>query len=70
MVGIENNEKTMPDEENMEFMGDSYETTPQSDVSRGSRKPSLKKDLYADLEKIEARGKRKRVFSIFSRVRK
>ena len=69
MVGLEGNGKALPKEENG---GSNMGSSPSASkvFSPTNQTPVFKKDLYADLEKIEERGKRKKGFSLFSRNKK
>ena len=68
MVSLEGNGKAMPKKEEKGQMGSSPSVN--KIFSPTNQTPVFKKDLYADLEKIEERGKRKKGFSIFSRNKK
>ena len=77
MVGIEVNKKVLPREGNggpdigpneVSDMGSSPSASKIFDPS--NQVPIFKKDLYADLQKIEDRGKRKKGFLLFSRDKK
>ena len=64
----EENGKAAPKKKDDPTMGSS----PDADkiFAPSNQTPIFKKDLYADLEKIEERGKRKKGFSIFGRNKK
>lgn len=68
MVGLEDNGKAMPKKKNKGQMGSGPSANKIFDPN--DLVPIFNKDLYADLEKIEERGKRKKGFSIFSRNKK
>ena len=67
MVSLEGNGKALP-KKGEGKMG----TSPSANkiFNPSNQTPVFKKDLYADLEKIEERGKRKKGFSLFSRNKK
>ena len=69
MVGLEGNGKALPKGEKE---GSSMGSNPSASkiFTPSNQAPIFKKDLYADLEKIEERGKRKKGFSLFSRNKK
>ena len=73
MVGLEDNKKTRPKEGNGgPDIGSNMGSSPSASkiFNPSNQEPFFKKDLYADLEKIEKRGKRKKEFSLFSRNKK
>ncbi|MCK5397627.1 MAG: hypothetical protein KAJ33_05200 [Thermoplasmata archaeon] len=69
MSEIEGNGKAKPKEEkDGSLMGSSPSAS--KIFAPTNQTPIFKKDLYADLEKIEERGKRKKGFSLFGRNKK
>ena len=66
---MEDNGKARPKEGNG---GSNMGSSPSASkiFNPSNQTPIFKKDLYADLEKIEERGKRKKGFSIFGRNKK
>ena len=73
MVGLKGNGKAMPKWENGGSNGGPNRgLTPSASkiFTPANQTPIFKRDLYADLEKIEERGKRKKGLSIFSRNKK
>ena len=70
---MEGNGKAMPKEGNGGFehapvMGSNPSAS--KIFTPSNQAPMFKKNLYADLEKIEERGKRKKGFSLFGRNKK
>jgi len=75
MADLEGNGKALPKKgrqnSNLDYVPDMGSNPSASKIfNPNSQNPVFKKDLYADLEKIEERGKRKKGFSIFGRNKK
>ncbi len=72
MIVLEGNGKAMPKGEiDGSNGGSDMGSSPSANkIFTPSNQTPIKKDLYADLEKIEERGKRKKGFSLFSRNKK